>query len=112
MKKIEAMVRPAKFNQVVAALVEAGIVGLTVSNVRGYGRQKGQTETYRGVKHSIEFHPKLKLEIVVEDEMCQPVMDQLIAAAQTGKIGDGKIFVTSVERIIRIRTQEQDIEAL
>ena len=112
MKKIEAMVRPAKFNQVVAALVEAGIVGLTISNVRGYGRQKGQTETYRGVKHSVEFHPKLKLEIVIEDEMCEAVMEQLIAAAQTGKIGDGKIFVTSVERIIRIRTGEQDIEAL
>ncbi|MGB3533823.1 MAG: P-II family nitrogen regulator [Microcoleaceae cyanobacterium] len=112
MKKIEAMVRPAKFNQVVGALVEAGIVGLTVSNVRGYGRQKGQTETYRGVKHSIEFHPKLKLEIVVEDEMCQAVMARLVATAQTGKIGDGKIFITSIERVIRIRTGEQNIEAL
>ncbi len=112
MKKIEAMIRPNKFDQVVAALVKAGIVGLTVSNVRGYGRQKGQTETYRGVKHSVEFHSKLKLEIVVEDEMCQPVIDQLIPAAQTGKIGDGKIFVTSIEKIIRIRTHEQDYEAL
>jgi nitrogen regulatory protein PII len=112
MKKISAMVRPSKFNQVVGALVEAGIVGLTVSNVRGYGRQKGQTETYRGVKHSIEFHQKLKLEIVVEDEMCQLVIDQLIPAAQTGKIGDGKIFITTVERIIRIRTGEEDLEAL
>lgn len=112
MKKISAMVRPSKFNHVVGALVEAGIVGLTVSNTRGYGRQKGQTETYRGVKHSIEFHQKLKLEIVVEDEMCQLVIDQLVAAAQTGKIGDGKIFVTTVERIIRIRTGEEDLEAL
>ena len=112
MQKIEAMVRPQKFDQVVEALVKAGIVGLTVSNIRGYGRQKGQTETYRGIKHSIEFHPKLKLEIVVEDEMCQSVIDQLIAAAQTGSIGDGKIFVKPVERVIRIRTAEQDTEAL
>ncbi len=112
MKKIEAMIQPAKLNEVKAALVNAGIVGLTISDVRGYGRQKGQTEIYRGIKHSIEFHPKIKLELVVEDEVYESVVEQLARAAQTGKIGDGKIFVEPIEHITRIRTGEQDLEAL
>ncbi|WP_413164195.1 P-II family nitrogen regulator [Capilliphycus salinus ALCB114379] len=112
MKKIEALIRPVQFDRVVAALVDAGIVGMNVHNVRGYGRQKGQTESYRGVKHVIEFHPKMKLEIIVEDEACEFVVEKLVAAAQTGQIGDGKIFVRSIEQAIRIRTGETDLEAL
>ncbi|MGL5084045.1 MAG: P-II family nitrogen regulator [Microcoleaceae cyanobacterium] len=112
MKKIEAMIRPVKLDVVKAALVEAGIVGMTVSDIRGYGRQRGQTEVYRGVKHTVEFHPKLKIELVVEDEFCDAVIEVLTASAQTGQIGDGKIFVTSIARIQRIRTGEQDLEAL
>lgn len=112
MKKIEALIRPALFDQVVAALVEAGVVGMTASNVRGYGRQKGYTESYRGVHHAVEFHPKIKLEIVVEDEAGELAVEQLVAAAQTGEIGDGKIFVQSIERAIRTRTGETDLEAL
>lgn len=111
-KKIEALIRPVQFDQVAAALVDAGVVGMNVTNVRGYGRQKGQTESYRGVKHVIEFHAKVKIEIVVEDEACEFVVEKLIAAAQTGQIGDGKIFIRSVEEIIRIRTGETDFEAL
>ncbi|NJK37627.1 MAG: P-II family nitrogen regulator [Oscillatoriales cyanobacterium RM1_1_9] len=112
MKKIEAMVRPDKLDDVKAALVEAGIVGMTVSDVRGYGRQRGQTETYRGVKHTIEFHQKLRIELVVEDEFYNSVLEALVASAQTGQIGDGKIFVTSVDYIQRIRTGEENLEAL
>lgn len=112
MQKIEALIRPALFDQVVAALVEAGILGLSVTPVRGYGHQKGQTESYRGVKHTIEFHHKIKLEIVVEDEASELIVKNLVAAAQTGQIGDGKIFIHPVENIIRIRTKETDLEAL
>lgn len=112
MKKIEALIRPVQFDQVVAALVEAGVLGMNVTNVRGYGRQQGQTESYRGVKHVIEFHSKVKLEIVVEDEACEFVVKRLIAAAQTGQIGDGKIFIRSIEQIIRTRTGETGLEAL
>ncbi len=112
MKKIEALIRPVQFDSVVTALVEVGVVGMNVTNVRGYGRQKGQTESYRGVKHVIEFHPKIKLEIVVEDEACEFVVEKLVEAAQTGQIGDGKIFIRSIEHIIRTRTGETDLEAL
>ncbi|MGF1493781.1 MAG: P-II family nitrogen regulator [Microcoleaceae cyanobacterium] len=112
MKKIEAMIRPEKLDEVKTALIEAGIVGMTVSDVRGYGRQRGQTEVYRGVKHTIEFHPKFRLEVVVEDENCDVVVAALSGSAQTGKIGDGKIFITTVNDIIRIRTGEQNLEAL
>ena len=112
MKKVEAIIRPFKLDAVKVALVNAGIVGMTVSEVRGFGRQKGQTETYRGSEYTVEFLQKLKLEIVIEDEQVDLVVDKIIAAARTGGIGDGKIFVTSVEQIIRIRTGEKDLEAV
>ena len=107
MKKVEAIIRPYKLDPVKVALVNAGIVGMTVSEVRGFGRQKGQTETYRGSEYTVEFLQKLKLEIVVEDDQVDLVVDKIIAAARTGEIGDGKIFVTPVDQIIRIRTGEK-----
>jgi len=92
--------------------VNAGIVGMTVSEVRGFGRQKGQTERYRGSEYTVEFLQKLKLEIVVEDEQVDMVIDKIIAAARTGEIGDGKLFISPVEQIIRIRTGERNTEAI
>ncbi len=112
MKKIEAIIRPFKLDEVKIALVNAGVVGMTVSEVRGFGRQKGQTERYRGSEYTVEFLQKLKIEIVVEDAQVDLVVDKIIAAARTGEIGDGKIFVSPVDRIIRIRTGEKDIEAV
>ena len=112
MKKIEAIIRPFKLDEVKIALVNAGIVGMTVSEVRGFGRQKGQTERYRGSEYTVEFLQKLKIEIVVEDTQVDMVVDKIISAARTGEIGDGKIFVTPVDRIIRIRTGEQNLEAV
>lgn len=112
MKKIEAIIRPFKLDEVKIALVNAGIVGMTVSEVRGFGRQKGQTERYRGSEYTVEFLQKLKLEIVVEEDQVAMVTEKIIAAARTGEIGDGKIFVTPVDAIIRIRTGEQNIEAV
>lgn len=112
MKKIEAIIRPFKLDEVKIALVNAGIVGMTVSEVRGFGRQKGQTERYRGSEYTVEFLQKLKLEIVVEDDQVEMVTDKIIAAARTGEIGDGKIFVGPVDRIIRIRTGEKNTEAV
>ena len=112
MKKVEAIIRPFKLDEVKIALVNAGVVGMTVSEVRGFGRQKGQTERYRGSEYTVEFLQKLKIEIVVEDDQVQMVVDKVIAAARTGEIGDGKIFVSPVERIIRIRTGEKDLEAV
>ncbi|MGL5804190.1 MAG: P-II family nitrogen regulator [Xenococcaceae cyanobacterium] len=112
MKKIEAIIRPFKLDEVKIALVNAGVVGMTVSEVRGFGRQKGQTERYRGSEYTVEFLQKLKVEIVVEDAQVDLVVDKIIAAARTGEIGDGKIFVSPVDRIIRIRTGEKDIEAV
>ncbi|MFO0212518.1 MAG: P-II family nitrogen regulator, partial [Pseudanabaena sp.] len=94
------------------ALVNAGVVGMTVSEVRGFGRQKGQTERYRGSEYTVEFLQKLKIEIVVEDDQVDMVVDKVITAARTGEIGDGKIFVSPIERIIRIRTGEKDLEAV
>lgn len=112
MKKVEAIVRPFKLDEVKIALVNAGIVGMTVSEVRGFGRQKGQTERYRGSEYTVEFLQKLKIEIVVEDDQVDMVIDKIIVAARTGEIGDGKIFVTSVDEIIRIRTGEKNMEAI
>ena len=112
MKKVEAIIRPFKLDEVKIALVNGGIVGMTVSEVRGFGRQKGQTERYRGSEYTVEFLQKLKLEIVVEDEQVDDVVEKLIAAARTGEIGDGKIFVSPVEEIIRIRTGERGDQAV
>ncbi len=112
MKKVEAIIRPFKLDEVKIALVNAGVVGMTVSEVRGFGRQKGQTERYRGSEYTVEFLQKLKIEIVVEDDQVDMVVDNVITAARTGEIGDGKIFVSPVERIIRIRTGEKDLEAV
>ncbi|HEY9816576.1 MAG: P-II family nitrogen regulator [Leptolyngbya sp. DLM2.Bin15] len=112
MKKVEAIIRPFKLDEVKIALVNAGIVGMTVSEVRGFGRQKGQTERYRGSEYTVEFLQKLKIEIVVEDDQVDMVVDKIILAARTGEIGDGKIFVTSVDSIIRIRTGEKNLEAI
>ena len=112
MKKVEAIIRPFKLDEVKIALVNAGIVGMTVSEVRGFGRQKGQTERYRGSEYTVEFLQKLKVEIVVEDDQLDMVVDKIISAARTGEIGDGKIFVSPVDQIIRIRTGEKNQEAI
>ncbi len=112
MKKVEAIIRPFKLDEVKIALVNAGIVGMTVSEVRGFGRQKGQTERYRGSEYTVEFLQKLKLEIVIDDDQVDSVVDKIVAAARTGEIGDGKIFVSPVDEIIRIRTGEKDLEAV
>ncbi|MBC8122895.1 MAG: P-II family nitrogen regulator [Gemmatimonadaceae bacterium] len=112
MKKIEAIIRPFKLDEVKIALVNAGIIGMTVSEVRGFGRQKGQTERYRGSEYTVEFLQKLKIEVVVEDELVDTVVEKITVAARTGEIGDGKIFVTPVEGVIRIRTGERNDEAL
>ncbi|MEQ8754270.1 MAG: P-II family nitrogen regulator [Coleofasciculus sp. G1-WW12-02] len=112
MKKVEAIIRPFKLDEVKIALVNAGIVGMTVSEVRGFGRQKGQTERYRGSEYTVEFLQKLKVEIVVEDAQVDMVVDKVIAAARTGEIGDGKIFISPVEEIVRIRTGERNLEAV
>ncbi len=113
MKKIEAIIKPFKLDDVKEALVEAGIEGMTVSEVKGYGRQQGHSELYRGAEYVVEFIPKIKLEIVVSnDDYLNKAIEAIKSAAKTGKIGDGKIFVTEVEKTIRIRTDEEDEEAL
>ncbi|MDJ0576441.1 MAG: P-II family nitrogen regulator [Xenococcaceae cyanobacterium MO_234.B1] len=112
MKKIEAIIRPFKLDEVKIALVNAGVVGMTVSEVRGFGRQKGQTERYRGSEYTVEFLQKLKIEIVIEDNQVDMVVDKIIAAARTGEIGDGKIFIYPVDEIVRIRTGEKNLEAV
>jgi nitrogen regulatory protein P-II 1 len=112
LKKVEAIIRPFKLDEVKIALVNAGIVGMTVSEVRGFGRQKGQTERYRGSEYTVEFLQKLKIEIVIEDAQVDMVVDKIINAARTGEIGDGKIFVSPVDQIIRIRTAEKNTEAI
>lgn len=112
MKRIEAIIRPFKLDEVKIALVNAGIVGMTVSEVRGFGRQKGQTERYRGSEYTVEFLQKLKLEIVVEDAQVDMVVSKIIESARTGEIGDGKIFISPVDEIVRIRTGEKNLEAV
>ena len=112
MKKVEAIIRPFKLEDVKLALVNAGIVGMTVSEVRGFGRQKGQVERYRGSEFTVEFLQKLKLEIVVDDAQVDTVVGAIQEAARTGKIGDGKIFISPVDSVIRIRTGDRDSSAI
>ena len=112
MKKIEAIVKPFKLDDVRDALTELGIQGLTVSEVKGFGRQKGQTEIYRGAEYLVSFLPKVKVEVVVDDQLVERTVEAIRKAASTGKIGDGKIFVQPVEAAMRIRTGEQGNEAL
>ncbi|MBM7038174.1 nitrogen regulatory protein P-II 1 [Vibrio sp. qd031] len=112
MKKIEAIIKPFKLDDVREALAEVGITGMTVTEVKGFGRQKGHTELYRGAEYMVDFLPKVKLEIVVNQDSVEQCVDTIIETAQTGKIGDGKIFVTDVERVVRIRTGEEDEEAI
>ena len=112
MKKIEAIIRPFKLDEVKEALIEEGIKGLTISEVRGYGRQKGHTETYRGSEYQIEFVPKIKIEIVVDDTLLEKVVDAILRTAKTGQVGDGKIFISDVQDVIRIRTEESGSQAL
>jgi len=112
MKKVEVIIRPHKLDEVKVALVNAGVTGMTISEVRGFGRQKGQTERYRGSEYTIEFLQKIKIEIVVEESQVNLVVDKIMTVARTGEIGDGKIFVTPVEMILRIRTGEKDFEAI
>ncbi|MFM7239727.1 MAG: P-II family nitrogen regulator [Cyanobium sp.] len=112
MKKVEAIIRPFKLEDVKIALVNAGIVGMTVSEVRGFGRQKGQVERYRGSEFTVEFLQKLKLEIVVDDDKVDTVVTAIQDAARTGEIGDGKIFVSTINSVIRIRTGDRDSGAI
>ncbi|MGH7268756.1 MAG: P-II family nitrogen regulator [Candidatus Rokuibacteriota bacterium] len=112
MKKIEAIIKPFKLDEVKEALTDMGVIGMTVSEVRGFGRQKGHTELYRGSEYTIDFLPKIKVELVVPDALVGKVVDAIAAAARTGSIGDGKVFVTPVESAVRIRTGERDEAAL
>jgi len=112
MKKIEAIIRPFRIDDVREALGEMGVKGLTLTEVKGYGRQKGHTELYRGSEYQIDFLPKLKLEVVVSDKMADRVVDTIIKAAKTGEVGDGKIFIYNVEDAVRVRTGESGEDAL
>jgi nitrogen regulatory protein P-II 1 len=105
-KKIEAIIKPFKLDEVREALSEVGITGLTVTEVKGFGRQKGHTELYRGAEYVVDFLPKIKLEVIIEDGIVEQAIEAIIKSARTGKIGDGKIFVSTVEQVIRIRTGE------
>ncbi len=112
MKKIEAIIKPFKLDEVREALSEIGVSGLTVTEVKGFGRQKGHTELYRGAEYVVDFLPKVKIEIVVADDLVEMAIDSIVKAAHTGKIGDGKIFVMPVEQVVRIRTGETGDAAL
>jgi len=112
MKKIDAVVKPFKLDEVREALSEIGVSGLTVTEVKGFGRQKGHTELYRGAEYVVDFLPKVKIEIVVADNMLEQAIEAIVKAARTGKIGDGKIFVTTVEQVVRIRTGETNEAAI
>ena len=112
MKKIEAVIKPFKLDEVKEALHDVGVSGLTISEAKGFGRQKGHTELYRGAEYVVDFVPKVKVEVVIEDGMVERVIEAIIAAAQTGRIGDGKIFVSPIEEAIRIRTGERGAEAI
>mgnify|MGYP002714325820 CR=1 FL=1 len=112
MKKVEAIIKPFKLDEVKEALQEVGVQGLSVIEVKGFGRQKGHTELYRGAEYMVDFLPKVKLEIVVTDEQVERCVEAIMKTAQTGRIGDGKIFVFEVERVIRIRTGEEDEDAI
>jgi len=112
MKKIEAIVRPHLLEAVKNALQEAGVVGMTVSEVKGYGRQKGHTETYRGSEYKVELVPKVKIEVAIAEELAEGAVDAVLKTAKTGKFGDGKVFVSSLEDVVRIRTGEHGEQAL
>ncbi len=112
MKKVEAICKPFKLDEVREALSEIGVSGLTVTEVKGFGRQKGHTELYRGAEYVVDFLPKVKIEVVIPDSLLERVVDAIIKAARTGKIGDGKIFITGVDQVIRIRTGETNEAAI
>ncbi|MGB9670080.1 MAG: P-II family nitrogen regulator [Halothiobacillaceae bacterium] len=112
MKKIEAIIKPFRLDDVREALMELGVSGMTATEVKGFGRQKGHTELYRGAEYVVDFLPKVKIEVVVTDDKADAVVDAILKSAKTGKIGDGKIFVMDVERAIRIRTDEEDESAV
>ncbi|WNO60006.1 nitrogen regulatory protein P-II [Rheinheimera sp. MMS21-TC3] len=112
MKKIEAIIKPFKLDDVREALADINITGMTVTEVKGFGRQKGHTELYRGAEYMVDFLPKVKLEIVVTDDQVERCIESIVQTAQTGRIGDGKIFVFDVERVVRIRTGEEDEDAI
>jgi len=112
MKKIEAIIKPFKLEEVKEALSEIGIVGMTVTEVKGFGRQKGHTEIYRGSEYTVDFLPKVKVELVVTDDLVEKAIDAIVKAAKTGKIGDGKVFVLPVDQAIRIRTEEMGEKAV
>ncbi|HMJ91708.1 MAG TPA: P-II family nitrogen regulator [Candidatus Acidoferrum sp.] len=112
MKKIEAIIKPFKLNEVKDALHEIGVVGMTVSEVKGFGRQKGHTEIYRGSEYTVDFLPKVRIEIVLADDQVDAAVKVIVAAAKTGKIGDGKIFITAIEEAVRIRTGDRAEQAL
>ncbi len=112
MKKIEAIIKPFKIDDVIEALSEVGVEGVSVTEIRGFGRQKGRTEIYKGAEYVVDFLPKTKIEIVVNDSLVAPAIEAISRAAKTGKIGDGKIFVSNIESVVRIRTGERDEEAI
>ena len=112
MKKIEAIVKPFKLDEVREALAEVGVTGLTVTEVKGFGRQKGHTELYRGAEYVVDFLPKVKIEVVVTDQLAEPAIEAVIKSARTGKIGDGKVFVTDIGQVVRIRTGETGEQAI
>ena len=112
MKKIEAIIKPFKLDEVKESLQEVGVQGLSVIEAKGFGRQKGHTELYRGAEYVVDFLPKIKIEVVISDDQLETVIEAIIGAARTDKIGDGKIFVSSIEQAIRIRTGEEGVEAL
>ena len=112
MTKLEAIIQPSRFEAVKEALTEAGVEGMTISDVRGHGRQKGHTEIYRGREYSVDLLPKIKLELVLADNLVDSVVDAIVKAASSGKIGDGKIFLSKVDEAIRIRNQERGVAAL
>ncbi len=112
MKKVEAIVRHFKLEDVKSAITEVGIHGMTVTEVRGFGRQKGHKETYRGAEYIVDFMPKVKMEVVVDDSDLDKLIEAIVKSARTGQVGDGKIFVSTIDQVIRIRTGEQDAEAL
>jgi nitrogen regulatory protein PII len=112
MKKIEAIIKPFKLEEVKESLAAIGVKGMTVTEVKGFGRQKGHTETYRGSEYTLEFLPKVKLEIVVEDSVADLAIDTIVKAARTGKIGDGKLFISTLDEVVRIRTAEKGAHAI
>ena len=112
MKLVSAIIKPFKLQEVRESLVESGVIGLTISEVKGYGRQKGHTEMYRGAEYSVDTLPKMRLDILIDDERVESVVETITKSASTGKIGDGKIFVSNIEQVVRIRTGEKDSEAV